>query len=886
MLLLALTLACTSGDPGDSKSDGGGGGDTDTDSGGGPLTPTDGDADGYYSVASGGDDCDDANVLVNPAAVEDCNGYDDDCDGTTDESGTTTIVFYGDGDADGYGDLYKKAAACAPPAGYVADSTDCDDEDATIHPDGQEVCDDGNVDEDCDDLVNSGDDSATGTITVYPDLDLDGYGDAARPTERCSAGGAYIDDDQDCDDADVLVHPGAKEECNGIDDDCNGALDDGGDTSTFYADDDGDGYGDAASTADACTAPPGYVSNATDCDDALSATHPGGIEVCDAADVDEDCDGKVDDDDTSTTSKSTWYHDADADGYGSGSASTTACDAPAGYGTDTTDCDDADPAISPAATEVCGGGDENCNALEDEADPGLVGATLYYLDADDDGYGTSATTAMACALPAGYVTNADDCDDGRLTVNPGAVEECGDTVDNDCDGTEAVCGLISGTVVLESLADATFDGEAAGDAAAYSIDFLGDANRDGNDDVIGGAPGNDEGGADAGKAYISYGEVTGANPFASVSVELVGSGAGEAAGWSVAGAGDTDGDGRDDAIIGAPKWSASTGVAYIVTSLYSTTLGRTSVDVTGEASGDVAGWSVAGAGDVNDDGSDDVLVGAPYNDDGGITAGKAYLLYGSLASAALSAADADFTGENAGDLAGAVVASAGDIDGDGTDDVVIAAPWSDGGGSYSGRVYLFTGSPTGALALSAADAILTGDSAGDLAGGSVCGQGDLNDDGNDDLLVGADSNDSGGTNAGAAYIAYGPFSGSVDLGSADVILSGETAADHAGFSVAMAGDVDDDGEEDVLVGAYGNDRGASNSGTAYLVYGPFTAGTLDLSLADAFLVSEEASAEAAYSLAGNADADANGQPDILIGAPYLDGGGADAGAAFLVYAGR
>lgn len=885
MLLLALTLACTSGGGGDAKSKDGGA-DSSNDSGNDTQVPVDGDADGYFSAETGGDDCDDTNVLVNPAAIEDCNGYDDDCDGQTDESGTSTTVFYGDGDGDGYGDLYKKAAACTPPAGYVDDKTDCDDENPEIHPGGQEVCDDKNVDEDCDDLVNSGDDSATGTITVYPDLDLDGYGDADRPTERCAAGGAYIEDDRDCDDSDVQVHPGAKESCNGVDDDCNGVLDDGGDTSTFYADDDGDGYGNATSTADACTAPPGYVANSTDCDDALATAHPGGSEVCDAADVDEDCDGKVDDADASVTSKTTWYHDADADGYGSGTATTTACDAPSGYGMDNTDCDDADPAVNPAATEVCGGGDENCNSLADEADPGLVGATLYWRDADGDGYGTSASTENACSLPAGYATNDDDCDDGRLTVNPAAIEVCGDTVDNDCDGTEAVCGLISGTVELESTADATFSGEAAADYAGYSVAFAGDANRDGNDDVLVGAPGNDEGGADAGKAYISYSDVTGNNPLGSVSVELLGATAGEAAGWSVAGAGDTDGDGRQDVVIGAPKKSSATGAVYLVTSLYSTTLGRTSTNLTGESAGDDAGWSVSSAGDADDDGNDDVLVGAPYNDDGGVTAGKAYLLYGSVSSSALSSADADFKGENAGDLAGATVASAGDIDGDGADDILIAAPWSDGGGSYSGRAYLFTGSPRGTLSLSSADAVLTGDSAGDLAGGSLCGRGDLNGDGDDDVIIGADSNDDGGTNAGAAYVEYGPFSGNIDLGSADVVLTGETAADHAGFSVAMAGDVDDDGEEDVMVGAYANDRGTTNSGTTYLLYGPFSAGTIDLSLADAFLLVNEASASSSYSLAGNADADSNGQPDLLIGAPYLDDSGADGGAAFLVYAGR
>src|SRR5207249_7850546 len=142
------------------------------------------------------------------------------------------------------------------------------------------------VDNNCDGQVDEGVKS-----TFYQDSDKDGFGNPKAPTQACSAPAGYIVDNTDCDDTKASVHPGATETCNGIDDNCNGTIDEGV-KSTFYRDADGDGYGNAASTTQACSAPAGYVANSTDCNDASAAIHPGATEICNG--VDDNCVSGVD----------------------------------------------------------------------------------------------------------------------------------------------------------------------------------------------------------------------------------------------------------------------------------------------------------------------------------------------------------------------------------------------------------------------------------------------------------------------------------------------------------------------------------------------------------------------------------------------------------------
>jgi hypothetical protein len=169
----------------------------------------------------------------------------------------------------------------------------------------------------------------------------------------------------------------------------------------WYADDDGDGYGDANDSQSACSAPSGYVSNGTDCNDNDAAINPGATESCDG--VDNDCDSNVDE-----GVLITYYRDADGDSYGDSDDSQGACSAPSGYVANSADCDDSDANINPGAPETCDGTDNNCSGDESDA----TDATTWYADADDDGLGDPATTLVQCSQPSGYVSNSNDVDVG------------------------------------------------------------------------------------------------------------------------------------------------------------------------------------------------------------------------------------------------------------------------------------------------------------------------------------------------------------------------------------------------------------------------------------------------------------------------------------------
>ncbi len=373
--------------------------------------------DGYVPI---GNDCDDTSADAWPGGTEVCDGLDNDCDGQIDEDTKTT--WYADGDGDGYGDTATGEDLCEPLAGGVTQDGDCDDTDASAHPGGEEVCDE--VDNDCDGDVDEG-----VTTTYYEDVDADGFGVSDTTTESCDLPTGYAEQAGDCDDDEAAVNPDAAEVCDDIDNDCDGDIDedDADDAGTWYADSDGDGFGNAADTTASCEQPSGYVTDDTDCDDADADISPDGVEVCDG--VDNDCDGTVDEDDA--TDASVWYEDDDGDGYGDTADSTTACDQPSGYVGNDEDCDDTDADNSPAGTEVCDGEDNDCDGTEDEDD--AADASTWYADADGDGFGDAADSTASCEEPSGYTDDDTDCDDTDADISPDGVEVC-DEIDNDCDG--------------------------------------------------------------------------------------------------------------------------------------------------------------------------------------------------------------------------------------------------------------------------------------------------------------------------------------------------------------------------------------------------------------------------------------------------------------------
>jgi len=445
------------------------------------LTTTfyaDSDGDGYGDASTGTDacstptghttddsDCDDGDASINPAASEVCDGVDNDCDGLVDaddSSVTGLSTYYADADGDGYGDASSTTADCSLPTGYTTDTTDCDDSRSAVNPGATEICD--GLDNDCDGLVDDADSSVTGQSTFYADADSDGYGDPSVDTDACSQPTGYVTGSTDCDDSDSAIHPAATEVCDGVDNDCDGFVDDADSSvvgqSTFYADDDGDGYGDPGDSSDSCSTPTGHVSDSTDCDDTDATINPAATEVCDG--VDNDCDGLVDADDPGATGLSTYYADVDADGYGDLSSTTDDCSLPSGHSTDSTDCDDTDSAINPGATEICDGVDNDCDGLVDDADSSVTGQSTFYADADSDGYGDPAVDTDACSQPTGYVTGSTDCDDSDSAINPAATEVC-DGVDNDCDG---LVDDADSSVVGQSTFYADADSDGYGDATS------------------------------------------------------------------------------------------------------------------------------------------------------------------------------------------------------------------------------------------------------------------------------------------------------------------------------------------------------------------------------------------------------------------------------------
>ena len=774
----------------------------------------DGDADGYVpcgwwqgtdpSIVGDGD-CDDSQPEVNPGApVELCDGLNTDCTGALDVSEM-------DQDVDSY-------LPCTPYVDHgagLAGGGDCDDWEDDVNPGTPEDGCDG-VDTNCD-----------GATLAAGEADLDGDGWLA-----CSGyqdhGGALSGGD-DCDDGQLGVYPGAPESCDGLDTACSGASLD-----PIELDSDGDGWIACSPYVDHGAG----LSGGGDCSEAFPEINPGAVEQCDG--LDTNCDTVIEADES----------DGDGDGY-------LYCEGYIDRGGPYTgggDCDDTNAFVHPDMVEQpCDGLDNDCNVI------------MFENEDDEDGDGWLACSPYV--EHGGGFDGDGDCDDDDPAVHPGTGwDDPSDALDSDCG---------AGTVTWLGRAHMTLTGPDEADWAGWSVAGVGNVDGDSLADVV--VTGID-GGGDPGKVWLVLGSTLAAGGTLSLNsadTRITGASNGDATGSAVVSMADLDGDGRDDLVIGADGASGG-GEVYIFfssTLLASPdqTTGDADVVILAESGQDQFGYSLAAGGDVTGDGVDDLLVGAPGYDGTVMGVGAAYLFSGAtLTTGEEIEAEIVLTGFVVDGEVGSALAIFPDVNGDGLDEIVVGAP-----NVGNGTVYFVHGGPTGSSSVGAvaahilfgspgdragyglvvgdflddglpdlaigapdsggwgqvyifgrdnlvselnnpmsqADATLSGESVGDWFGASL-GAGDVDGDGDDDLLIGAPTTDVGGTMSGGVWLFTAPIS---TLSLPVAVFAGAVPGDEAGTSVTFAGDVDGDGSDDLLIGAPISAVSADDSGQAHLV---------------------------------------------------------------------
>ena len=661
----------------------------------------------------------------------------------------------------------------------------------------------------------------------YADLDNDGYGDPFTLESACEAPEGFVDNRDDCNDGDANERPGQ----------------------IWYRDVDGDGHGDDGATLDSCHRPTGYIQEAGDCDDRDSARFPGAM----------------------------WFIDADEDGFGDVNSPIDACGDVSDAVSNDLDCNDEDWLIHPDANEACDEIDNDCDELVDDADDSIDIFTQVpvFVDEDGDGYGTSESLGRACPMAATGAFVSGDCDDTDPEVHPHHLD-FNDAKDSDCDDT-------TDTFTVSSSEGGWIGNDVSSAFAVFVISK--DLDGDGLNEVVSSAYNydDDERGDDVGSIKLIPGNIQGdqttwpeedARAWHGVESE------GRLGYFGMAFAGDWDGDGIEDLVVGAPQHNENAGMAYI----FSTEMEESTVDGAHLAMEFLTtdtywGQAAAGLSDINDDGLDDVLIGARKDSTTGSNRGSVTVVLGGSEDAG----DLVIHGATNGDQLGFTIANLGDADGDGLPVVAVSAPYGDEGIGGGGDILLFsTADLLAATPVTEDTTVFYGMQNAEYAGMGLVAAGDFDGDGLGDMLIGAPYYDVADSSEGAAYIVLGSSVGweSTALSGAHLQMLGTATDDKAGRYPAAAGDITGDGLHDIFVSVHGWDGIEDNMGIAYGVLGGHGGGIIDLATdADLLVMGDGKNDACCRGIAAAGDTNDDGIGDMWMGAS----GAGSTGTLYLVH---
>ena len=634
-----------------------------------------------------------------------------------------------------------------------------------------------------DDSKGDGTGGTTGTAGTTISSDADGDGYAA---------------DEDCNDADAAIHPGAAEVCDGVDNDCDDLIDDSDDSvegqTSWFTDSDGDGYGDADSASPGCEAPSGTVADDTDCDDSSAAIHPGATEVCDG--IDNDCDTLVDSDDDSVdlSSVGTYYSDVDGDGYGDPDSPVEACEPPTDAVANDTDCDDSTADTNPGAAEVEG------DRLDNDCDPSTL---------DNPNGGSFDPTVATMHITA---VNASSGMGNDIVVG-----------DYNGDGyADVAMGSAINTVFMhhgphttsETIADADATLTGVATRLSYTALASGDIDGDGYDDISAGGP-NTYG--PFGGAFIQYGPFSGTTDLSASADTILKGLDGDYLGSEVALVTDLTGSGAVDWVVGVyqnDQVQEKAGAVYIFSDAPTGTLDIADAEavVYGVEYYEGYGAEVTST-DFIGDGVTDLIATSQFRS---VDTGPLFVHFGPL-SGTYTTGDADLQITTTEEGHGALVKPVGDIDGDGYEDFGSGAIYSDISGTNSGALFIFSGeaSPIQASTNDASVTIVGAGEPEEYFGFGLAGLGDYDLNGTDDIIVGSFIGTSSATYGGTVNVFTGPLSGRYSADDAFITIHGSRSSHLAG-GLATTPDMDGDGRPELWVGATGFADTVTNQGRIYL----------------------------------------------------------------------